>query len=114
MTEQLAEQKKVKIGEGRILVSGQWFDKTDVQYRGKPEYDYMDEPWYIVELIERDIRESRVSLCQAVSDEEYLEATEKWMSARVALALLRGERDIVERIWGKPVNIKKEMIDFNF
>lgn len=99
----MTEEQEKRVGEGRVLVSGQWdkFDKDGCE----PECDYIDDPRFIFELALGEMIEPEDSLRRAVSDEDRLDAIEKYSTARATVALIKGERDIVERLWGKPVTI---------
>lgn len=104
----MTEQQECKVGEGRVLVSGQWVDKFD-QDRCEPECDYIDDPRFIFELALGDMIEPEDNLRRAVSDEDLLDTIEKYSTARATVALIRGERDVVERLWGKPVIIRNHI-----
>lgn len=105
----MTEQQECKVGEGRVLVSGQWVDKAHSSRSNPAECDFIDDPRFIFELALGEIIEPEDDLSRAISDEERLDAIEKYSTARATMALIRGERDVVERLWGKPVIIRNHV-----
>ena len=100
------EHQECKVGEGRVLVSGQWVDKLS-ENRNGIECDWIDDPRFIFELALGEMIEPEDNLRWALSDEERVEAIQKCSAARAMIALIRGEIDVVKRLWGEPITIKK-------